>query len=58
MSSVLTEQLLHDVQQIGSDDVDLATYFLRRRGWLLLHILVSSNLRVSNAINIIELCLT
>lgn len=50
MSSVLIEQLLYDMSQINYSalgvDKDKLTYCLRNRGWLLLHALASSNLRV------------
>ena len=59
MSSVLTEQLLRDMAAIKSsrptggtdavaDDVDCRKliYCLRRRGWLLLNALASSDLKV------------
>lgn len=50
MSSVLIEQLLYDTSQTdgsvdGVDNKKLA-YCLHHRGWLLLHALASSNLRV------------
>lgn len=50
MSSVLIEQLLYDMSRISSsvmgEEKEKLTYCLRRRGWLLLHALSSSNLRV------------
>ncbi|XP_057369283.1 lysosomal-trafficking regulator-like [Daphnia carinata] len=49
MSSVLIEQLLYDMSRISSSQMggekEKLTYCLRRRGWLLLHALSSSNLR-------------
>jgi len=49
MSSILTEQLFHDLSQLlGQMDIDKITmdYCLRKRGWILLNALVSSDLRV------------
>ena len=52
MSSILIEQLLYDVSRIsgsvlGDDYKAKLTYCLHRRGWLLLHALASSNLKVN-----------
>lgn len=50
MSSVLTEQLLRDIgdHRLDSDGRKLA-YCLRRRGWLLLNLIASSDLKVTLA---------
>jgi hypothetical protein len=50
MSSILIEQLLYDISRISNSvlggEKEKLTYCLRGRGWLLLHALSSSNLRV------------
>jgi hypothetical protein len=50
MSSILIEQLLSDISRIRSSvlggEKEKLTYCLQGRGWLLLHALSSSNLRV------------